>query len=444
MRARVRQNPGLPYLMKLRMPAGPRTPIAVVHFISAAVAVWSPGVASPMVVTSFGVVLMAMTPLLWVLRGWTRWVLGGTWILAGLTVAATAESWWILPIPLLAIAIAIGIWHVYSPIQLALQQAAHEDAMLDPERPPMTSLVLLLRQPRAMNARLLAQYAQAAWGELYQYSEVENSPRKESLSEESAVPRRVVGSKPSFLITAPTGVFLVNCFDQPYFDDPQALADEVGELRLRTTLEENSAWLSVDLMMPPTGHNERIAAYTPIARLIGELSGADSIALFCPETNQWLPWTSDLEEKLKTGNPLELFQTEASVPVIEVSQDDPRMVQAAEEARGQWGDFVQAFEKRSGTASDHFGVKAPVTHSNKTEFIWVEVDTIEGNAIQGRLGNDPVDLGTLKLGSAVSVNVSDIQDWAYIQDGEPVGLFSVKAIQQIQSERNAESENGKT
>jgi uncharacterized protein YegJ (DUF2314 family) len=415
------------------MPGGPRTPLAMVHVISAAIAIWGPGIGDSIVVKPFGVVLIAMTPLLWVLSHWTRLALGGTWILAGLTMAATADSWRILPVPLLAIAIASGMWYAYSPIQLALQQAANEDAMLDPKRPPMTSLVMLLRQPRAMNARLLAQYAQAAWGDTYQYSEVDGSTKQESTGLESVAARRVVGNKPSFLITSPAGVFLVNCFDQPYFDDPQALADEVGELRLRTTLEENSAWLSVDLMTPPAEHNERIAAYAPIAKLISELCGADSIALFCPETNQWLPWTPDLEEKLKTGNPLELFQTEASVPVIEVAQDDPRLFEAAKEARSQWPVFVQAFETRSGTASDHFGVKAPITHSNKTEFIWIEVDSIEGTAIRGRLGNDPVDLGTLKLGSMVSVDVNDVQDWAYIQKGEPVGLFSVKAIQQIQS-----------
>ena len=60
-----------------------------------------------------------------------------------------------------------------------------------------------------------------------------------------------------------------------------------------------------------------------------------------------------------------------------------------------------------------------------------------GDSIHGKLGNDPVDLGVLKLGSPVEVAVSDIQDWAYILDAEPVGMFSVKVIQAIQKEAAA-------
>jgi uncharacterized protein YegJ (DUF2314 family) len=118
--------------------------------------------------------------------------------------------------------------------------------------------------------------------------------------------------------------------------------------------------------------------------------------------------------------------------VLPVSGDDPRMVAAVAECRRRWPEFVAAFEARSG---EHFTVKAPITHGDHTEFIWIEVTALENDVIYGTLGNEPVRLGPLKLGSKVRTAVADLNDWCYLDPtGEPHGLFTLKVIDAAQRE----------
>ncbi len=119
-----------------------------------------------------------------------------------------------------------------------------------------------------------------------------------------------------------------------------------------------------------------------------------------------------------------------SLPIVEVADDDPLMVQAVDDARRKWPTFVAAFEARSG---DKFSVKAPLTHDGHTEFIWIAVTALEGDRIYGTLGNDPANLGSLRFGSKVAVPVSDINDWLYLDpQGKMAGGFTVSVVQSAQ------------
>jgi uncharacterized protein YegJ (DUF2314 family) len=102
------------------------------------------------------------------------------------------------------------------------------------------------------------------------------------------------------------------------------------------------------------------------------------------------------------------------------------MAQAVEQARQAWPQFVAAYEARNG---QNFSVKAPVTHADHTEFIWISVTAIEGDRIYGELANDPGNLGSLKLGSKVSVPIADLNDWGYLDSqGQLTGGFTIKAV----------------
>lgn len=424
--------------MKLSTPGGIRTWLAIAQFLVGVGAVgagawhaafWANWANWANWAIGLGLWGMLLAVGLWRLVEWARRLTVVTWLGLLAYGALSAVDWTALPLLVPMVPIAWAYWHFFSPVQVALQKAASSLETSDGQQPPMTSLVLLLRNPRQMTARILVQYVQDAWGGRYHCDE--SMPEEDS----HITGRFVVGSKPSFLVSSPEGMFLVNVFDQPYFDDPQALADEVGDLRLRHTLGENKAWISVDMMMPPRDDTERLKAYKPIAKLIAELSGADCLALFSPELNSWLPWNGELEEKLKTDEPLGLFESEAVAPVVEVAPDDPRMQEAAVEAKQRWPEFREAFQRRTPGDPEHFGVKVPITEGNNTEFIWIEVHSIQGEAIEGHLANEPVELGTLRMGSAVKVKVDQVIDWAYTSNGEPSGLFGVKVLQRIHEDR---------
>lgn len=58
-------------------------------------------------------------------------------------------------------------------------------------------------------------------------------------------------------------------------------------------------------------------------------------------------------------------------------------------------------------------------------------EAVEGNKIYGKLGNDPADLGPLKLGSNVHVQAEDLNDWCYIDSqGNLTGGFTIAAAKE--------------
>jgi uncharacterized protein YegJ (DUF2314 family) len=282
-----------------------------------------------------------------------------------------------------------------------------------------------LREPRYLEASVLAQIAGNAWGGRYAAGEGE--------VEEDHQAGFVVGQSPLFLVNSPQGVFAINNFSTRYFAaDTAEVADATVEMRLRKAILEHQAWLSVDLMQVADPNVKPEALYPQIARLMAELAGPDCLALFQPATGRINVYEPDLEAKLRGPNPLEEFAQPQHVPVISVADDDPRMNAAVAEARRRWPEFVAAFKQRR--PDQQFTVKAPITAGGHTEFIWVEVDGLGGDCIFGKLGNDPVDLGGLKCGDAVEAPVSDLNDWCYTNGDERVGMFTWPIFEQIMAE----------
>ncbi len=376
-----------------------------------------------------GVILTAGGGLLWCRRGWARWPVTG--VVAGLAGLAVGKLftdgftfWRVLgPVALL--------WHSWDVLRHFSPRAlAESDPNAEPDG-PMVSLVLLLRRPRHLEANLVARYAELVWATPFKSLSADSEPQDDPPGP------WVGGQSPIFMVSAPEGFFIVHNHDRPYFDDPAKLAEEVDELRLRKVIEDNRGWLAVDLMRLSDDQAPRESAYPAIARFIAELAGPDCQAVFQPATNRFNPWDDELEAKLRAGDVADVFAEPTQVPVINVPEDDPRMLAAVTEARTRWPEFVAAFDAKAG---ESFSVKAPVTAGGNTEFIWVQVESVAGEDIAGTLGNEPVDLGDLREGSPVTVQVPELNDWMFLRDGEPVGLFTVKAIQEIQKERAAERE----
>lgn len=414
---------------KLRSPGGERTWITLtllgfsVYWLATArgrIDLFPSMLCGVMVICSIG---------LWFNQQWARWValsanvlLAGYWVYlifnrgfnsARLicTTGSLLFAWW--------------VWKNFSPTQIAATTASSDvDDTEEEKKKPMISLVLLLRELRYLEAPVLAQILSSAWGGEYSSGDSDDDEETQ---------RFVVGKSPLFAVQSPEAFFVVHNFDRQYFDDTPAAAADAKELRLRKALEDHQAWLAVDLIRV---HDEKAApesVYPQIAKLIAELAGDDCVAILQPETNKINVWDASLEEKLRGPNPLEDFTELIHIPVIEVADDDPRMMAAVAKARTRWPEFVAAFKKRDG---EMFSVKAPVTVADKTEFIWIKVDGLEPEYIHGKLANDPVALGDMKLGDRVEIPVKDLNDWAFFRKDRPVGLFTVEVIRQVQSGGN--------
>ncbi len=286
---------------------------------------------------------------------------------------------------------------------------------------PMVSLVLLLKQPRYLEAPVLAEILKSAWGLPFKAAAVNDSG-----NEDDALPF-VGGSSPLFMVGTADGMFIIHNHDRPYFDDQEQLVEKVPDLRLRKVITDHTAWLSVDYMIGAE-HDSGPAQYPRIAKAIAELADDTVAGLFQPEDSRLIPWDADLESRLRKGENLDDLFSSPHVPVVRISEDDPRMKAAVEEAKRRWPEFVAAFKARQ--SGGNYAVKAAITRGENTEFIWLEVIGLEPEHIHGKLANDPVDLGGLKLGDQVEAPLSDLNDWVYShkEGEEPIGLFTVKVV----------------
>jgi uncharacterized protein YegJ (DUF2314 family) len=114
--------------------------------------------------------------------------------------------------------------------------------------------------------------------------------------------------------------------------------------------------------------------------------------------------------------------------------DDPRFKAAEAEAKRRWPEFAAAFNAKK--PGDIFIVKARFTQGRNEEWMWVKVGTITGGTISGTLADEPSYIRTLKEGQAVTVQVSDTDDWMYHRaDGTEMGGFTDKVLQQIEREQ---------
>jgi uncharacterized protein YegJ (DUF2314 family) len=65
----------------------------------------------------------------------------------------------------------------------------------------------------------------------------------------------------------------------------------------------------------------------------------------------------------------------------------------------------------------------------------MEVDRVAGGKIEGRLINEPVDLGDLKKNAKVEVELGRVEDWVIFRGDKMDGNFTTPVVQKIQEER---------
>jgi uncharacterized protein YegJ (DUF2314 family) len=107
---------------------------------------------------------------------------------------------------------------------------------------------------------------------------------------------------------------------------------------------------------------------------------------------------------------------------------------AEQEALQRWPEFVAAFSKREVGVT--YAVCGKFVDGNKTAWMWVEVESLDGDNIRGTLSNEPLDLKNVKKGQRVTVARQDIDDWIVERNGRAVqGGFTTESLEAVQQER---------
>ena len=281
----------------------------------------------------------------------------------------------------------------------------------------LISIVLLQRNPRSLDSAILEQILADSWGG--------------SFSDDDET-QFVTGEDPVHFVKSKQGMWLIHNHAKPY-GPPEEMAESVPELRLRTAVADHRAWMAVDLLAADNEDLPLDTFYPYIFRLIRDLANDDTLVIYRPESGSANIWNEEVAESLGSDNPLETFNTPTNPSVLQMADDDPRMLAAVKEATDNFNLFRENWEKR--TDDSYFAVKAGITREGNTEFIWLEVTGLEPEFIHGTLGNEPVNLPGLKMGDQVEVPLSDLNDWSFIIDEEsqPMGLYTVKVIREAHS-----------
>jgi uncharacterized protein YegJ (DUF2314 family) len=306
---------------------------------------------------------------------------------------------------LLALALPLP-WRFSIPASARTQTAEAQ-----PTR-PLTSLVLLLTRPRFLDEASLQQTAGDAWGGNY----------ADEITRLNAS---------TIQVRSHHGVFHVHQLPAPYWPDLPTVAQAVADSVRRHAILTHRAWIGVDLVESGADVEAGASLYAPVIRFIVELADPeDTLAIFRPETGQINVWNDEVFRLLVGPGGLDRFSRDTTSQTYRVGEENAVIEEAIRKARLRFPEFRAAF--RHQRAGDLFTVKALVTENGKAECIWLHVSSIHQDIVDGTLANHPIDLPSLRFGSAVTVSAAELHDWAYRLGEDPegpvIGLFTVSSI----------------
>ena len=293
----------------------------------------------------------------------------------------------------------------------------------------LISLVFFLDEPRDADEMGIRDCVSSALGIRFQ----PGNPEAESFVIPFSPPenrRADDGEIRHFMVKVPAGLFAVLVSDQPYIGNPKRFAHAtIRDKRLRNAVEKHVARISVDLMDDTTDRERIGEAYRVIGRILSAMGGPDCLAIYCPELQRCNEFDPGLLERLCGSDPVSLFNEPTFEPVIEISDNNPKMAAAVKEAISRWPEFVSAYIEAASAEKERFIVKAEFREGRKSEYMWVTVQGISPTEVTGILMNDPHELLDVHRGATVSITMDRINDWIYPgPDSSHIGGFTLDVL----------------
>ncbi len=312
---------------------------------------------------------------------------------------------------------AMDAWRRYSPENLG-------DVIEQP-----FALVLLVAKPRKLEGEELARLLESSWGGQFAYESAEENATGVEEADTEDDRQFIVGKEGHFMVHSRRGWFLVHNVAEPYWtDDTDVVAEMHEDMRSAQIVRDHQAWLSIDLLRVGQSDDEQALQLRAMGKFIATLADDETLGLLRPDLGQLNAWGPVVKDHLERGQVDAAIYELNEPPVISIADDNQQLLDGVAEAKRRWPEFVAAYANHD-QARDNFAVKAPVTRSDVTEFIWMEITKLDAGRVHGTLQNEPVNLGSLKLGDPVEIAAGDINDWVYSLGSQPpVGLFTLAAF----------------
>ena len=118
-------------------------------------------------------------------------------------------------------------------------------------------------------------------------------------------------------------------------------------------------------------------------------------------------------------------EREGEPMVTGFNAEDEGMNAAMRRARNTLAEFEARLSKPPAT-QQHIGLKGRFEEDGNVEHMWVDDIEITAEGYRGKLGNHPVDIQSIDVGSEVLVKRENVSDWMAIDDGKLVGGFTLR------------------
>ena len=119
--------------------------------------------------------------------------------------------------------------------------------------------------------------------------------------------------------------------------------------------------------------------------------------------------------------------THARPSYAKVSNDDPRMARAVENAQRTLGFFMAALRaKKDGDTV--LEIKKAFVDGDKVEHLWIKRVTYDGKSFHGQIDNQPAEIGNVHAGQRVTVAPREVDDWMFLKDGKLIGGYTTRVL----------------
>lgn len=110
----------------------------------------------------------------------------------------------------------------------------------------------------------------------------------------------------------------------------------------------------------------------------------------------------------------------------DVRDDDAAMNAAIAKAKATSADFVVALHAQK-PGTHEFSVKKPYpTPSGSQEHMWIDVTNETDGVLKGIIVNEAEETRAVTNGQKVTLNISEISDWKYIDGKKLVGGYTIR------------------
>jgi len=180
-------------------------------------------------------------------------------------------------------------------------------------------------------------------------------------------------------------------------------------------------WVGVDFVAGETPED----MFGLLGQIAAELVTPRTSLVFIPSLSLVGHPTAELVAAMREGRWIDRLELLAPPMLRSRPENEEALIAAAHEARARFPEFVEAF---SAGAGREFSAKFPFTDGVRTEHMWVAVESINGDAILGTLGNQPGVVGHIREGDPVTRTLDELEDWLYMDGETMVGGFSVRVL----------------